>query len=746
MKNIPAVRRLMRFFFSLALFFGGLQAFNLHPATQVDAKVLSSNLTPLKLNTGGSMVDPEFDWLRLTSTDISGELLIVTNTTEEMNGNTSSPTALIASPGPDGISLPEAIVAADASSNTDLIVFDPLLSGSVIAISSGLPSIYQGNMMIDGNIDNDTLPDITLDGNGSAIHGFSITGASNIVIKGLTIQNFKNHGISVTPNTASEDAIVENMVFHQNVINTERFAFLLECSEQDHTIIRNVEITSNTILNSGGGIRVHAGTQEGATDNQISGLSIINNTIHNPNYSIAVYLSPSVYHGLSHNIISDVEIRGNQISGHQNTSVLINASNADNCHDNLIENIVIAENVIDGSYVTIEILSDSGANSTGNMVSNLSITDNILTGGGIQFNVATGYNAKNNTTNNVLIERNHISSCMANGIYLNAGNGGAYENLLENILLRSNFIYDCSDAGILIHGETSYSPNNIIQGVNISNQTIINNGNSWAGGININTKHSSNIITGVTLSNSILWGNEGEDAIRGSLVPDLITHTLLNDLRFLDENDNMYEDPQFLSPETVDFRLKQSSPCVDTGSPEEETIGLLDLDQKFRIWDGTGNEIAVVDRGAWEYGATAKQKINISGNDHTILSGDVVPTLWDGTDFGAITITEDSVSKVYTIENTGEVILTLTGNPVVEINGMHADDFSVVSQPEKEVLSGESVTFTIEFQPGGPGVRKATVSIENDDSLTNPYTFAIKGFGMTQVEKIYLPLILRLDT
>lgn len=743
MKKIPAVKQIILFFVSFALFFGSLQAFNMHPTTQVDAQVVSSNLLPQKLNTGGSMDDPGHEWLRLTSTGVSGELLIVTNTTEEMNGNTSSPKALNANPGPDGISLPEAIVAADASNYTDLIMFDPLLSGSVIAISSGLPSISQGNMMIDGNIADDTNPDITLDGNGSAIHGFSINGASNVVIKGFTIQNFKNHGISVTPNTASENAIVENLVFHQNIISTERFAFLLECPEGDHTIIRNVEITSNTILNSGGGIRVHAGTQESATDNQISGLSIINNTIHNPSYSIAVYLSPSVHQGLSHNIISDVEIRGNQISGHQNTSVLINASNADNCHDNLIENIVIAENLIDGYYVTIEILSDSGANSTGNMVSNLSITDNILTGGGIQFNVATGYDANNNTTTNVLIERNHISSCMANGIYLNAGNGGAYENLLENIFLRSNFIYNCSDAGILLHGETSYSPNNRIQGVNISNHTIINNGNSWAGGININTKHSSNIITGVALSNSILWGNEGEDAIRGSLVPDLVTYTLLNDMRFLGENDNMYEDPQFLNPESLNFRLKQFSPCVDTGSPEEETIGLLDLDKKFRIWDGNDDEITIVDRGAWEYGASAMQEINVSGYGYTILSGDAVPTLWDGTDFGAITITEDAVSQVFSIENTGEVILTLTGIPVVEINGMHADDFSVESQPREEVLIGESVTFTIVFQPSGPGVRKATVSIANDDSLKNPYTFAIKGVGMTPLEKIYLPAISR---
>lgn len=659
-----------------------------------------------------------------------GEFLIVTNINEEINGNVSNPVALMADPGPDGISLREAITAAETTSEFDIIRFTPSLKGSVIDISIGLPTIGQGNIMIDGNIDDDTTPDIIIDGTNSARDtGFALFGASHAVIKGFDIRNFGKNGISISPDTAAGKAVVEDISLFQNTISgTVMNTIELNIWQQNHAVIRNVEIVSNTLQNSGGGVVVHAGMGEGASDNQVSGISIRDNTIDNPGYNIAVFISPASSSNISRNTVRNIEIRGNQIRNHLNTSILVDSSNQISCNDNTTEGVIIADNIIDGEYVTIEIVGESGMYSTGNHIKDLSITGNVLTRGGIQVSGSTGYNAHDNTISTVLIERNHISSGLANGIYLIAGSGGAHHNLLENVTLRDNLIYDCADAGILLHGDTSWSPNNTINSVTITNQTLVNNGNSWAGGLNVNTKDASNVITGVIFTNSILWGNDGADAIRGALVPGVVAYNLLGDVRFVGTNGNFYQNPQFVNPTLGNYRLQSTSSNVDTGDPSAASVGSKDLDNNIRVWDANNDNFAVVDRGAFEYNAPAMQEMNIRGNNITINDGDIVPTIWDVTDYGAAQA-GIPVQQTFTIENIGAVTLNLTGDPRVEITGMNAGDFSVISQPGFQVFGGESVTFAIEFTPQAAGLREGMVSIANDDSDENPYTFAIQGTG-----------------
>lgn len=683
--------------------------------------------------------------LMMTST-ISGEIITVSNSSEDINGDISDPAALIADPGPDGISLPEAMLAADASSAYDIINFAPSLNGSVINIYGSLPVISHGNMMIDGDIDNDGIADITIDGSTTTgFNGLQLYGASHVIIKGLVIQNFPKHGILISPDSAIGAATVEDLVIYQNTISSDYAAISVGSWSQDHTVIRDVEIDSNHLLNSDGGVSVIAGMGEGANDNEITDLTISNNTISNPGYHIAIFLSPSATAGLSRNTITDIKIIGNQISDHTNTSILVDASNQSGCNDNLVDNLLIAENKIDGTPVTIEMVSESGTLSSGNTLSNVTIIDNVLTSGGIHFGGATGFNASNNTISSVVIERNTISSSYANGIYMVAGSGGAHDNLFEHIAIRNNFINGSRDAGILLHADNATSPNNTINDVAISNQTLVNNGvaSSWAGGLNINSKDSSNIISGVNVSNTILWGNGGDDAIRGSLVPDSVSYSLLNDILFLGSDNNFYLSPEFTDPSSGDYHLQSSSPCVDSGDPAGVEIGAKDLDSNFRLWDGDGDSTAVVDRGAWEYNAIAMQEIVVSGNGIPIINEDSIPVSWDGSDFGAATVFEDTLEQSFTIDNIGAAALNLSGEPKVQISGAFAADFTVTVQPQSPVAGGESVSFTIAFSPSATGLREATVSILNNDSDESPFSFAIQGTGLTPSLKTYIPLILR---
>jgi Tol biopolymer transport system component len=119
-------------------------------------------------------------------------------------------------------------------------------------------------------------------------------------------------------------------------------------------------------------------------------------------------------------------------------------------------------------------------------------------------------------------------------------------------------------------------------------------------------------------------------------------------------------------------------------------------------------------------------EMNVKGNGTSIADGDSTPGASDDTDFG--TITSGTVSRTFTIENTGTGGLNLTGTPKVVVGGANASDFIVTSQPTSPVASTNgTTTFTVEFTPTAVGLRTATLSIANDDADENPYDFSVQG-------------------
>ena len=89
-----------------------------------------------------------------------------------------------------------------------------------------------------------------------------------------------------------------------------------------------------------------------------------------------------------------------------------------------------------------------------------------------------------------------------------------------------------------------------------------------------------------------------------------------------------------------------------------------------------------------------------------------------------------SVIHPFTISNTGVGDLLLTGDPIVQIIGPNASDFTVITQPNPIIPPGESTTFEIEFVPSDTGLRTATVVVPNNDPDEDPYNFAIQGTGV----------------
>jgi surface protein len=123
------------------------------------------------------------------------------------------------------------------------------------------------------------------------------------------------------------------------------------------------------------------------------------------------------------------------------------------------------------------------------------------------------------------------------------------------------------------------------------------------------------------------------------------------------------------------------------------------------------------------------QEINIKGNNVNIASGSTTPSISNNTDFGSVLASSGTIVKTFTIENTGNQNLLLTGSPIVNITGANASDFTVTIVPSTTVTSVSNTTFQITFDPSAVGDRTATISIANNDTDENPYTFAIQGTG-----------------
>ncbi|MFH1737960.1 MAG: right-handed parallel beta-helix repeat-containing protein [bacterium] len=219
-------------------------------------------------------------------------------------------------PDDDLTSLWEAIESANASSVPTVIRFSPELAGTVIDISEQLPSLEASDTTIDGDIDADEAPDVTIwNRTGELKDGITIMSGSNVTIRGLHIRDFRggiiidgdgsnilveNNHVEVdantlpTPPTSDVDrrgiecfGVPNRVTIRNNVVtmpprgNYNRLPFPYATWQSGCTfrvgdrgrntepgsVARNLEITGNTFRNCGIGfdIRRNSCTIENAT-------------------------------------------------------------------------------------------------------------------------------------------------------------------------------------------------------------------------------------------------------------------------------------------------------------------------------------------------------------------------------------------------------------------------------------------------------------------------------------------------
>lgn len=124
--------------------------------------------------------------------------------------------------------------------------------------------------------------------------------------------------------------------------------------------------------------------------------------------------------------------------------------------------------------------------------------------------------------------------------------------------------------------------------------------------------------------------------------------------------------------------------------------------------------------------ANVAPEMDVTGAGISVMDGDITPSVTDNTDYGT-GIFGEIYDRTFTIHNNGTAPLNLTGTPRVQLGGTHPGDFTVLTQPAAMISAGGNSTFTVRFSPIATGLRRATLTILNNDASEDPYNFDIQG-------------------
>jgi hypothetical protein len=208
-------------------------------------------------------------------------------------------------------------------------------------------------------------------------------------------------------------------------------------------------------------------------------------------------------------------------------------------------------------------------------------------------------------TNNIIRDNSSESS-----------GGGAYTRSYSqhgtagNIFLLNNTVSSNSSniaGGIFA---SSYSINGFGGTITLINNTVYGNTTSdYGGGTYASAGSSINPGGIVNFYNNIIWGNDaatsGDDIYLYNFSGDT-TYSYNNNYSDMsgtwdNESGETDIDPQFIDPENGDFRLRSSSPCIDTGINSALFLPFSDIDGNDRTIDGDKDGTATADMGADEF-------------------------------------------------------------------------------------------------------------------------------------------------
>ena len=436
-------------------------------------------------------------------------------------------------------SLREALIYANHMPGPDTITFAPELSGQTIMVSFDgsdegeeadfLPTLCGGDITLNGDIDGDGTPDITLDGSSLATGiAFGLFADSdNNTITGLTLQNFLDisiYTVSGSRTTAATGNRITNNTTVGGLIGIGVFSGVTMAGTTADSTVSGNTISGTTYA----GIEIAIAY----TGSSIDGTQVTDNVIRNSDGGgIITNMRPFVGGTPEDTSITNTTIQGNEVSENAWAGMVARFFTTNN---STITGLRILENHAfdNGGGISIE---GGRCGATGNTLE-AEIARNTLSGSGTGIGVQGGSNSfcgsedlspasQNNVT--VTITDNVSEDARWNGISIEGGVRDANNNtvtatLTGNTLLGGNH-------GLRIRGgEANYTDaegmevttavangntvtatltNNRLEGAMYAELDVTAGGHGSASDNTVDVTIENNIVCG---SRDSLWGQGGQ--------------------------------------------------------------------------------------------------------------------------------------------------------------------------------------------------------------------------------------------
>ena len=436
---------------------------------------------------GQSSLSPAFNPAYNPTPDPSRKKIVVTSTSDVIDGDVSSWAALIANPGPDGISLREALTVAQITGGAKEIDFAPALKGAVILLYTStqnhLPYLTSGDLVLDGDIDHDGQPDVTLDGTagkGGLASLSLMIWSNNNHVNGLQFQNFLGSVfVQPDPNTSSQPTKASGNRFTNSRVYAQPTADGITVGTVKSTlhdfIWENITIAGNAFYGTNNNYGVHVIFGCGAARNQIIGTIIQDNVTFGSSCGVGIVAGDA-----------NSTWNGNNVSRKPGPVIYSDG--------NLIKDTVVQNNRIsEAGYKSIEIQSACDGNCQ-NLISNLTISGNTITHSKqstlgislacVQSQIGMARPLQGNAIESVLIEKNVVENHKY-GIFVSGSEAplepipppgtGQLDNQVRQMTVRQNTITNYANVGIYAWGGRGNTGPDAVQGNRVVGLDITNN-------------------------------------------------------------------------------------------------------------------------------------------------------------------------------------------------------------------------------------------------------------------------------
>lgn len=429
-----------------------------------------------------------------------------------VDGDTTSPATLAASPGPDGVvSLREALLAAEGADGPLEIDVAASLSGGSIALDSDLPPIVRDGLSLVGPEDAAGRPLVTI--SGSAISVF----ASRFRAAGLRFTAARGAALFVYAGAPDPGAA---------------------------PAVENVRIEDCVFDGAGAfglGHGVAIGTADGSSGASVRNVAVSRCTFDGYVGDVAAVLVDA---GGAGGTVESVSVTRCHFTLNA-TAVRVGMEGT----DDRLSGILVADGVFVANDLSIAAICGAppGRPPSGN-------------------GVLDGF----------AIARNLIREGSNAAIYLLAGGTGATGFVVRDVEIVDDVIWGGETFGIGGEGGSGAgATGNRIESVRIVNDTIALSGDRSGLAFYANTYGAvGNGVSGIEVVNSIFSG--GGEEFAGDAIPDLVSHSIVRDGRFAGTSGNFSAIPGFVDAARGNFHLLADSPAIGKGDPREAPCTDLD--------------------------------------------------------------------------------------------------------------------------------------------------------------------------